>query len=395
MIIENCRIIYEDKIESGSIQIEAGKITAINPKDYKNERVILDAQGYYLSPGFIDIHLHGAGGHDVMDGSLASLKEISKTIVQYGTTGFLPTTMTGSYKSIHLALSAVEAIEKKERKGAQVLGVHLEGPFINPEAKGAQYAKWILKPSIENYKKVVGRYEKIIRSITLAPEIEGARQLIQYVTSRGIKCCVGHTKATYEQSKEAISWGVVHTTHLFNGMSGLNHREPGVVGATFNSNITTEIICDGIHVAYPVVKIAYKQKTVDQLILITDAMRGCCMPEGAYTLGGQEVRVNRGSVRLKDGTLAGSVLTLNKGVRNIYQECDIPLYEAVKMASYNPAIFCGVGHQKGKIAPGYDADLILFDDEISVKKVWIKGQEVFSNEENRIKDKQEKERYKE
>lgn len=236
-----------------------------------------------------------------------------------------------------------------------------------------------MQPSIEAYEKMTEGCEDVVVSITLAPELEGAKAFIEYAVSQGIVCSAGHTKATYDEMKQAISWGISHSTHLFNAMTPFTHREPGVVGAIFDSEITTETISDGIHIAYPALRVAYHQKTTDKVLLVTDAMMACCQPDGKYALGGQDVWTIDGAARLENGALAGSVLTLDQAVRNVYQNCNLPLYEVVKMATYNPAKFCNVADRKGQIAKGYDADLLLFDEGIEIKKVFISGNEIYSD----------------
>ena len=226
---------------------------------------------------------------------------------------------------------------------------------------------------------MVGDCEDAVVSITLAPEVDGAKDLIKYLSDKGIVCSIGHTKASYEQAMEAIKCGACHSTHLFNAMTPLTHRSPGVVGAIFdNNNITTETISDGVHISYPSLRIAYKQKSTDKVLLITDAMMACCMPDGDYSLGGQDVIVSDGAARLKTGSLAGSILTLDKAVANVYKNCNLPLNEVVKMATYNGARHCKVSDHKGIIKEGYDADLILFDENINIEKVFISGKEVYS-----------------
>lgn len=375
MIINNCNIIYLNKIEKGSILIKNGKIKEINPRTYDDEE-ILDADGLYLSPGFIDVHIHGAGGFDTMDGTDDAINNIAKTIVKHGTTSFTPTTMTVSIEDIRKSMKVIKKLKENGTDGAHVLGAHLEGPFINPEAIGAQNPDYLLPPTISTYNEMVKDCEDAVVSITLAPEVSGAKELIRYVSSKGIVCSIGHTKATYKEAMEAIECGACHSTHLYNAMTPLSHRNPGVVGAVFDSDITTETISDGIHISYPALRIAYKQKSTDKVLLITDAMMACSMPDGEYSLGGQEVAVIDGAARLKNGALAGSILTLNKAVNNVYKNSSLPLYEIVKMASYNGARHCKVHDCKGQIKEGYDADLILFDDNINVKKVFILGKEI-------------------
>lgn len=376
MIIKNCKIIFKDCIENGSVLIKDGKIAKINPEEHDDE--IIDANGLYLSPGFIDVHIHGAGGCDTMDGTSEAINTISKVIMEHGTTSFLPTTMTMSIKDINKTLKVIKKVKEEGSLGANVLGAHLEGPFINLYALGAQNLKYILKPSIEDYKKIIDGCEDIVKSITLAPEAKGANELIEYISKTGVICSVGHTKATYEEIIESIKYGVSHSTHFYNAMTGFKHREPGVVGAIFDSNIKAEIICDGIHVSYPALRIAFKLKSTDNVLLISDAMMACCMEDGKYELGNQDVYVKSGIARLENGLLAGSVLTLDRAVKNVHEHCNIPLYEVVKMATYNPAKYCKVDSHKGLIKEGYDADLVLFDENINIKKVFINGEEKFN-----------------
>lgn len=375
MLIKNCNIIYLDKIENGSILIKNGKIEAINPHECHDD-IIYDANGLYVSPGFIDVHIHGAGGCDTLDATSKAINTISHAIAKHGTTSFVPTTMTVSTEVIRKSLKAIKELKGQNLGGAQILGAHLEGPFVNIKALGAQNPKYILSPSISAYKDIIKDYEDIIISVTLAPEVDGAKELIKYISSTGVICSLGHTNATYEEMVEAIKCGASHSTHLYNTMSPLNHRSPGAVGAVFDSNITTETISDGIHISYPALRIAYKQKGTDKVLLISDAMMACCMPNGEYSLGGQKVIVNNNEARLENGALAGSVLTLDKAVKNVYKNTNLPLHEIIKMASYNGAKHCRVDDHKGQIKEGYDADLVLFDDDINIKKVFILGNEV-------------------
>lgn len=375
MYIKNCRIIYENRIEEGSILIKDKKIVKINPLEVEDDNII-DANGLYLSPGFIDIHIHGAGGYDTMDGSYNAIKAIAKTIAAHGTTSFLPTTMTASGKETQKALEAISEAKNKGTGAANVLGAHLEGPFINQEMMGAQNPKYIVKPSIDNFNDIVGDNLSVVTSVTLAPELDGAPALIKYLSEKGIVVSVGHSNAKYYEVIKAINNGLSHSTHLFNAMSAFKHREPGVVGAIFDTDITTETICDGIHVAYPALRVVFKQKSIDKVILVTDAMMACGIKEGIYSLGGQKVLVEGGHVRLENGALAGSVLTLDNAVRNIYKNSNYELYEIVKMVTINAAKHCKVHNSKGLIKENYDADLILFDDNIDIKTIIIGGSEV-------------------
>ncbi|MGM9974302.1 MAG: N-acetylglucosamine-6-phosphate deacetylase [Clostridiaceae bacterium] len=377
MIIKNAKLIYLDKIEEGSLKIENGKVTKINPEVHEDE-VVIDAEGLYLSPGFIDVHIHGAGGRDTMEGSLDAINTIARSIAEHGTTSFTPTTMTVDKDEVKKAIEAIAKAKSVGTDGANVLGAHMEGPFINGNMIGAQNPKYLAAPSIEAFKYMAGDHEDAVVSVTLAPEVPGAKELIKYLKDKGIKASMGHTQATYDEAMEGIKCGVCHATHLYNAMTPLHHRDPGVVGAIFDSNITTETISDGIHISYPSLRVAYKQKTLDKVLLVSDAMMACSMPEGEYSLGGQKVIVKNGAARLINGSLAGSILTLDKAVKNVKDNTSYELHEIVKMATYNAARHCSVEDRKGKIEEGYDADLILFDEDINIKRVIIGGKEIFN-----------------
>ena len=378
MLLKNCNIVFLDRIEKGSLLIENGIIKEINPSETKVQNAI-DCKGLYVSPGFVDVHIHGAGGHDTMDGTFEAINEISKTICKYGTTSFTPTTMTMSADDILKSMISIKKAKIEGTDGAIVLGAHLEGPFISPSAIGAQNPNYLISPSYENFESMTGDAIDAVVSITMAPEVEGAKELASILSSKGIRCSMGHTKATYEEAIDGIKHGFCHSTHLFNAMTGFTHREPGVVGATFDSDITTETISDGIHISYPSLRVAYKQKGTDKTLLVTDAMCACGMPDGTYALGGQPVIVKRGAARLENGALAGSILTLNRAIKNLYDNTDYPLYEIVKMASYNGAKYCRVDDRKGQIKENFDADLTVFDENIDVKMTIIGGKVVYNN----------------
>ncbi|MEG1432416.1 N-acetylglucosamine-6-phosphate deacetylase [Eubacterium sp.] len=373
MYIENVKIVYPDTIMDGTLQIENQCITGINMR-IPDSAPRLNGEGLYLSPGFIDTHIHGAGGHDTMEGTMEGLRSISSTLAQSGTTSFLATTMTVSLEDIHKSLQAIKVLRDEGCPGAQLLGAHLEGPFISGAAIGAQNPDFLQLPSIETYQAMTAGCEDVPKCITLACELPGSDTLIPFLAETGIRVSIGHSQATYEEVVHAVDLGASHSTHLFNGMSGLHHRKPGIVGATFDLDaMTTEVIADGIHIVWPVLRITFKQKSTDKVLLISDAMMACGMPDGDYSLGGQAVVVAHGAAHLKTGSLAGSVLTLREAIKNVTGHCNVPLYEAVKMATLNPARYCGVDDHKGQIALGYDADLVLFDDDLTIHKVIIGG----------------------
>ena len=377
LLIKNVKIIFTDSIIPGSIIIQGGKIDKIFLNHCpKYEYETIDGDNMYLSPGFIDIHIHGAHGHDTMDGTEKSLIEISKIVLKHGVTSFLPTTMTCSIEDTKNALKNIHKVMEDKLSLNNILGAHLEGPFISKHKIGAQNPNFLLEASIDNFKEITGEYENIVKIVTLAPEINGAINLIKYLSSKNIVASVGHTNANYSESINGIKNGISHATHLFNAMTAFNHRDPGAVGAILNSDITAECILDGIHIHYASLEIALKIKSTDNIVLITDAMSACCMKDGKYSLGGQEVIVKGEEARLKNGVLAGSVLTLDKAVRNVKNNLKMPLNEIIKLLTINPAKICKVSSTKGVIKEGYDADIILFDEDINIKHRFINGNKI-------------------
>lgn len=373
-IIVNGKIVTEDKVLTGKSVVFDEKIVDIIGKDevdkYTYEEKI-DAKGSYVLPGFIDIHIHGSGGSDVMDGDIGALEKISRTIASKGVTGFLAATMTMDKSDILRALDNVRFGMKKGMPGARLLGVHMEGPFISKEKMGAQNPKYIKKPDYD----LIKDHLDIIKIITLAPEEDDDYNFIKKLSSSSnIVLSMGHTNCTYEEAMEGIENGVSHATHTFNGMSPLRHREPGAVGAIMNSDITCELIADGIHVHYGAINILKNIKGIEKVILITDSMRAGCMKDGVYEFGGQEVTVKNDVARLKNGSLAGSVLTLNRALKNIVQNTDLSLPKAVKMITQNPAKLLGIYNDKGSISIGKDADIVIMDDDFEVQETIIRGQ---------------------
>jgi N-acetylglucosamine-6-phosphate deacetylase len=384
--IVNGKLIMMDKIIHDSVIVFEEKIISIinldkflqykeeYKKEYKEEIQVIDAKDNYVSPGFIDIHIHGSGGYDTMDATTEALKVISTTIAANGVTSYLPTTMTMDRDSIYSALNAIREAMSLEIKGAKILGVHMEGPFINEKYKGAQKSDNIIKPDYT----IIKDYLDIIKVITLAPEKDENHSFIKKVKRNSkITLSIGHSDASYEETIKAIEHGITHATHTFNAMTPLNHRKPGIVGAIFTSDITCELIADKIHVHPAIFNILINIKHKDKLVLITDSMRAGCIKSGIYELGGQEVIVENGAAKLKDGTLAGSVLTLNKGVKNMLEYSDLELYEAVAMATLIPAKVINMDNKKGSLEVGKDADIIIFNREIDVFFTIVAGKIVF------------------
>ncbi len=361
-ITENCALLFTDKIEG---IIEENLLPA--------DAEIIDAKGGYVAPGLIDLHIHGYLGKDVCDGEEESIRTISKGLLANGVTGYLPTTMTEDMSVIRKALETCCALkeESKNWEGSTILGCHAEGPFISESKKGAQDPKYILKPDAAFVKE----YADIIRTITLAPEedTEDFAAIREICRDTDVVISMGHTSADYETAMAGVNAGVKHATHLFNAMTPLQHRAPGVVGAALNSDVSAEVIVDTFHVDASFYNMLWKLKG-RKLCFITDCLPAGGLPEGEYTLGGQKI-IYKGIVcRLEDGTVAGSVLHLNRGVWNVYTNSDIPLYECVNCASLNPATVIGMDKTKGSLDTGKDADIIITDADFEVKKTIIAGE---------------------
>ena len=361
-IAENCALLYSDKIE--------GVVPADNIPEGAE---IIDANGGYVSPGLIDLHIHGYLGKDVCDGEEDSIRTISAGIVKNGVTGFLPTTMTVDMAVIKKALEVCRDLkeESKTWQGSEILGCHAEGPFISESKKGAQDAKYILKPDA----KFVKEYADIIKTITLAPETDenDFAAIREICRDTDVVVSMGHTSADYDTAMAGVNAGVKHVTHLFNAMTPLAHRAPGVVTAAFNSDVSVEVIVDTFHVDKCFYDLLWKIKG-RKLCFITDCLPAGGLPYGEYTLGGAKIIYRDIVCRLEDGTVAGSVLPLNVGVWNVYKNSNIPLYECVNCASLNPATTIGMADRKGSLEVGKDADIIITNNEFKVQKTIIRGE---------------------
>lgn len=336
---------------------------------------VIDAKGMYIAPGLIDVHVHGSCGADTMDQTKEAIEVISAGISKNGVTSFLPTTMTMSQEDIYGAFEVIRLCMNQPLNGAKVLGAHMEGPFINAIYKGAQLDKYIIKPSYQ----FIENYTDVIKLVSYAPEMDENYSFTKEVKEKtDITLSIGHTNATYNQAKEAFNCGCSHVTHLFNAMTPLNHREPGVVGAALTSDVFTELIADTIHVNQQLFQFVLDNKGKHKMVLITDSMRAGCMKDGVYDLGGQAVFVKDGAARLESGNLAGSVLMLNKAVYNFFKNTDLTIDEAIHMASLNPATSIGIENCKGSLEIGKDADISIFDEEMNCYLTIVEGREVYN-----------------
>ena len=340
-----------------------------------NNCQVIDAKGNYVSPGLIDIHIHGCKGFDTMDEDENAVEVISKGIVETGVTSFLPTTMTMSPERIYKAFDNIEKVKNKSIKGAKILGAHMEGPFINEKYKGAQNPKYIYKPSFEFIKD----YTDLIKIITYAPEVDTNFEFTKKIKKdTDIVLSIGHTDATYNTAKEAKNLGVTNITHLFNAMTHLNHRDPGVVGLALTSDMYCELIADKIHINKDLFQFVIDNKGKERLVLITDCMRAGCMHDGEYDLGGQTVYVKDNSARLASGNLAGSVLNLNKAVYNFKENTNLNIYEAINLASLNPAKSIKIDDKKGSLEIGKDADIAIFNEDMDCLATIVEGDIIYN-----------------
>lgn len=374
--LKNLRLVLADGIKEQQAVVFDHKIRAIMAEHRLPPGCeVMDGGGAYLSAGFIDLHLHGCAGYDTMDEDDQALELMADRLVSTGVTAFLPTTMTLERARIERALERIAAAMTRDRgQGAQILGCNLEGPFLSRKKKGAHDERYITGPDFDWLQP----YLDVIRIVTVAPEIEGAYAFIRQLAAAGVVVSLGHTEATYEEAVKGIAAGASHMTHLFNAMSPFHHRQPGVVGAAFMHNVTCEVIADNIHVAPAAQKLLTRIKPVEELVLVTDAIRACLLSEGTYDLGGLVVRVKQGQARRDDGTLAGSTLAMNAAIRNFHRNTGLPLAAVVQMATLNPARILRLGKEKGSIAPGKDADLVLWDDDFNVIMTFVAGERVYT-----------------
>ncbi len=371
------KIVLPDSVVCGkslAFDSDSGKIVGIVDEVPAGADVI-DAKGNYVAPGLVDIHIHGYLNEDASDAKAEGIKKMAYGVAKNGVTAFLPTTMTVSKAEIIAALNTVRSLkeESKTWDGAEIIGVHAEGPFINPSKKGAQAEENILAPDAD----FILENADIITSVTIAPEMDKDHQCIKKLaTQSDVLISMGHTGANYEQAVSAVKDGVAHTTHLFNAMTPLAHRDPGVVGAALATDVSVELICDTFHIHPGVFSIIAKQKP-GKLCLITDCTRAGGMPDGEYDLGGQPIFLKGIECRLADGTIAGSVLKLNNAVKNVLDHTDLPVNEVFKMASLNPANAIHQGDRIGSLESGKDANIIITDENINVLRTIKKGRTIY------------------
>ena len=378
-----------------SVLIQGARIVRVGPSCDLAGRApgrTIDARGAIVVPGFIDMHIHGSAGFDTMDATPSALARMTEFVSPHGVTGFLPTVMSTPIEQMlaatHAAAQAAQADINpygehgeydRPRRGAQVLGINVEGPFLNPEFKGAQPEAGIVGPDLAILRRILEAGGGHVRVMTIAPEMPGAMEIVKALASQGVLASIGHSGACYDDITGAIEAGLRLVTHTYNGMRGLHHREPGVVGAALvRGELACEVIADGIHVHPAAVKLVAQIKGSNGTVLMTDAMRATGLPDGNYELGGQHVIVTGGAARLETGVLAGSTLTMDAAVRNMVKFAGIPLHEAISMASSTPARLIGLADRKGRIEPEMDADIVLLDAEtLQVRATLVMGETVY------------------
>ncbi|CAI6087756.1 N-acetylglucosamine-6-phosphate deacetylase [Cohnella sp. JJ-181] len=376
MLISNVKAVLRDRIvNEAEVLIEDGKIVGISEK-MEGDRAPsdlqrLDGQGHLLIPGMIDVHIHGAKGFDMMDGTTRSVEEVSRACVETGCTSFLATSVSSTLEQLLDMVASVGEVAGRE-PGAAIAGIHMEGPYLHPKRKGMQNEAYLRHPDLEELDTILASAGDRMKMVTLAPELPGAMEMIGRLVEKGIVVAVAHSDATYEEAKTAFAAGASHITHCFNGMRPIHHRDPGVIVAAFEEEkVSLQAIVDGVHLHPAIVRLMHRLKGPEGVVLITDALQAMGMGDGTYLFGGHQTRVEDGVARLQDGTLASSTVTMNIALRNTV-ELGVPLCEAVAMATRTPADILGLSG-KGRIEPGCDADLVLLDESFDVVWSMVEG----------------------
>lgn len=375
MIIQSKRCYIASLFMPAQIEINDGKITGIYK--YGEKPVDVDYGTKRVLPGFYDVHTHGYNGYDTSDGGKDGLKAWCKYYPSEGVCGFLPTTLTQGHDKLMHAVSEVAEVKKEEPDGAEIIGIHFEGPYLNVKYKGAQPEKYIVKPSVEEFKEYQNACDSLIKIITLAPENDDNFELTKYCAKTGVRVSLGHTEADYDTSMLAIANGAAGFTHTYNGMTAFNHRNNGVVGASFRChNNYSEVICDGNHTTLTALNIFFREKG-NHAVMVTDSLMCKGYPVGSrFDFGGQEIEIYPdGSAHLTQGAkgLSGSTLRVNEGLRILVEEALIPMEQAIDAVSLNPMRYLGLDDHKGKLQTGYDADVVVLNDDYSVEQTYCRG----------------------
>ncbi|MGQ9572742.1 MAG: N-acetylglucosamine-6-phosphate deacetylase [Dehalococcoidia bacterium] len=376
----NARVLTPDEeIPAATVILDGGRIAAVGkglPPPAGAQ--VVDLSGLTLVPGFIDIHVHGGGGFSLMTEDEQEIRSYARWVVSKGVTGFLVTLAAARRPQMERWLAVAASVGEDVPGGARLLGVHLEGPFVNPKRKGALPAEGPRPPDVSELLAHVRTAQGRLKLITLAPELPGAHELIAAARDQGLVVSIGHSDATYEEALEAFALGITQATHCFNAMRPFHHRDPGCLGAILTSpQVAAELIADAVHVHPAAMALLLRVKGPERTILVTDGVAPAGLAAGSYSLAGQSIKVEGGTATLADGTLAGSVGTMDQLVRNLVRLGLASLQEASRMASLNPALALGLGGSKGRIAPGFDADLVALDGSLEVTMTFVGGELAF------------------
>ncbi|UCH85958.1 MAG: N-acetylglucosamine-6-phosphate deacetylase [Dehalococcoidia bacterium] len=376
----NARVLTPDEeIPRATVILEEGRIAAVGEGlPLPAGAQIMDLDGLTLAPGFIDIHVHGGGGFSLMTEDGDEIRSYARWVVGKGVTAFLPTLAAAGRPQMERWLATAASVDERLSDGASPLGVYLEGPFVNPKRKASFPPEGLRPPDVSELLAHVGAARGRLKLIALAPELAGARKLIAAARDQGLVVSIGHSDATYEEALEGISLGVTHATHCFNAMRPFHHRDPGCLGAILASpQVAAELIADGVHVHPGAMALLLRAKGHQRTILVTDGVAPAGLSPGTYSLAGRQIKVTSGRAILADGTLAGSVSTMDQMVRNLVRLGLATLQQALRMASLNPAAALGLEGGKGRIAPGFDADLVALDDGLEVAMTFVGGELAF------------------
>ena len=369
-----------DPIANGVILVEDDRILAVGSRDAVDipaGTARVDAGDCVIAPGYVDIHIHGAGGHDLMEASREAVEVVSRTLARYGVTSYFPTTVTAPEGRTVQALESLAALiddtAATPTGAAQPLGIHMEGPFISPQRRGVHPVESIAEPALEAYQRYARAAGGKLRIMTIAPELAAAPEVIAEMLRSGVRPSIGHTDASFEDAERAAAAGVRQATHTFNAMRPFGHRDPGVIGAVLtDARLHAELIADGVHVDPTAIRLLYQCKGDWGIVLVSDAISGTGMPDGLYPLAGLMAEVKDGVCRYQ-GALAGSVLTLDRSVRNMRRFLGLRPEQALRMATRNPAQLLGIADRKGILKPGADADFVILDAELEVRAVYARG----------------------
>jgi len=364
-------------ISHGQVEIAGDKVLYAGPRKHPHGTVF-DHGDDLICPGLIDIHVHGGAGYDAMDDAPEAMNGISNYLATGGVTGFLATTQTAPRKDLLESVKRIVEAAKTGLSGARLLGLHLEGPYLSEEKRGAQHIDAIRAPDIEELRELHGAAGELLRIVTLAPEVPGALGAISWLVDHGVVASAGHTDADYETALEAFGHGLSHISHLYNGMRGLHHREPGILGAALtDGRVSVELIADGLHVHPAALRLAALCKGPAKTVLVSDSIKPAGLPDGEYTYRGRRMVLRDGLVRLPDGVIAGSSIRLNDAIRVMVEEAGFSVSEAVQMASHSPARVLRLTPGKGKLAEGSDADVTIMDWRFNVKATIVGGDTVY------------------